>query len=187
MGAFMDAFLGQIIAVGFNFAPQGWALCDGSLLQISQHAALYNLLGTTYGGDGVSSFALPDLRGRLALCQGQGPGLSDYTLGMTGGAENVTLRSSQIGAHNHTLMAYQWGATDPVPKDKLTADPGATVVLTTNIQAAVNMYNPGPPNVTLSPAALTTTSGPGIPHENRQPYLAINYIICVDGIYPSQG
>ncbi|MBV8192876.1 MAG: phage tail protein [Alphaproteobacteria bacterium] len=185
----MDAFLGQIISVGFNFAPQGWALCDGSLLQISQYEALFNLLGTTYGGNGQTNFALPDLRGRVVVNQGQGPGLSDYALGVNGGAENVTLRSSQIGAHNHPMMATLLpNPLPPPPAPQPAADPGnGTSVLTENTQLAVSMYNAGPPDVTLSPSSISPTTYPGLPHENRQPFLAINYIICVDGIYPSQG
>ena len=107
-----EPYIGQIIAVGFNFAPVGWLQCDGSLLQISQYSVLYNLLGTTYGGDGSNTFGLPDLRGRAPLSVGQGVGLSNHVLGQAAGRETVTLTSNQVGGHSHLIMASaQTGGT----------------------------------------------------------------------------
>jgi microcystin-dependent protein len=170
-------FIGQIIAVGFNFAPVGWLLCDGSLHPIAQFDVLFNLIGTTYGGDGTSTFAVPDLRGRVAINQGQGPGLSNYVMGQIAGSENVTLIANQVGAHTHALMASsQVGST---------ITPGATVALAQNAQTLIEMYGTTAPNTSLAPSAIGIAGTPG-PHENRQPVLTINYIICYQGIYPSQ-
>jgi microcystin-dependent protein len=170
-------YLGQIMAVGFNFAPVGWFLCNGQTLSIAQYAALYNLLGTTYGGDGVNTFALPNLCGRVAVNQGQGPGLSPYVIGQTAGTENVTLTSNQIGAHQHPLMASQQSGS--------TATPGPTVALAQNAQTLVEMYGTVAANTTLAGASIGN-AGNSQPHENRQPYLTINYIIASEGVYPSQ-
>jgi microcystin-dependent protein len=165
-------YLGQIIAVGFNFVPDGWALCDGSLL--STNHVLFAVLGTTYGGDGQNTFALPDLRGRLVVSQ---TGKPDYPVGQAGGSEGVSLLPTQIGAHSHALMASSPVGTIDVPNSDKALAQGA--------QTAVNMYVTGvSPNVALSPAALTSSGGAGAPHENRQPYLVLNYIICLDGAYP---
>jgi microcystin-dependent protein len=170
-------YLGQIMAVGFNFAPVGWFLCNGQTLPIAQYAALYNLLGTTYGGDGVNTFGLPNLCGRVAVNQGQGPGLSSYVLGQTAGTENVTLTANQVGAHAHPLMASQQSGS--------TATPGPTVALAQNAQTLVEMYGTVAPNTTLAPASIGN-AGSSQPHENRQPCLTINYIIAWEGVYPSQ-
>lgn len=171
-------FVGQIISVGFNFAPVGWHLCDGSLLPITQNEALFNLIGTTYGGDGVTTFGLPDLRGRAPLNAGTGPGLPTYVQGQLSGSETVTLTASQLGAHSHSLMAStQNGAA---------SNPGATLALAQNPEATVPVYAPAPSNTSLSGAAIGNSASGGLPHENRQPYLAINYIIALEGVYPSQ-
>jgi microcystin-dependent protein len=180
-----DAFVGQIIAVSFKTVPKGWLACDGALYDTSQHQVLYTLLGLTYGGSGMT-FGVPDLRGRLLVCQGQGPGLSDYSVGESGGAESVTLNLAQIEPHRHALMAInQPGAPTP-PPPVYPPGPGATYLLAQNTQAQVNMYRPGPPNVALSPASIDMYKGRNLPHENRQPFLAINYLICADGVYPSR-
>jgi microcystin-dependent protein len=169
-------FVGQILAVGFNFAPVGWMLCSGQTLPIDQFQALFALIGTTYGGDGVTTFALPNLSGRVPVNQGQGPGLSNYVLGQTGGSENVTLTSAQVGAHTHSLNASsQTGST---------ATPGTTVALAQNAQSLVNIYVAPPPNTAMGNAI--GPAGNNLPHENRQPLLAINYIIALEGIFPSQ-
>jgi microcystin-dependent protein len=173
-----DPFVGQIITVGFNFAPLGWLVCDGSRYPISEYSVLYTLLGTTYGGDGVTTFAVPDLRGRVAVCQGQGPGQSDYVLGQTGGAENVTLGPDQIGAHGHGLLASAETGTFNTP--------GATMALAVNGQTAVNMYGKGEPDVTLAPGSIEATDVAALPHENRQPLQVINHIICWAGVFPQQ-
>ncbi len=169
-------FVGQVIAVGFNFAPVGWHICDGSLLQISQYDVLFNLVGTTYGGDGQTTFALPDLRGRAVVGMGQGSGLSPYTLGQQGGVEAVTLASAQVGSHSHALAAAAT-ATTPAP--------GPSVVLGTTA-AADPIYATSGTSAALSSAAVSSSAGGGLPHENRQPSLAITYIISLFGIYPSQ-
>ncbi len=170
----MDVFLGTVRLVGFNFAPVDWALCQGQALPIAQNPALFSLLGTYFGGDGVNTFNLPDLRGRIALGQGQGPGLSSCVMGQTGGQETVTLNGQQVPTHTHTLMA---SATATTP------NPGPGLALGTP-PAAVKIYG------TASPTPLAFSSigsfGSGTAHENRQPYLALNYIIALQGIFPSQ-
>jgi microcystin-dependent protein len=169
-----DPFLGTIRLVGFNFAPVGWALCQGQTLPISQNTALFSLIGTTFGGDGVQTFNLPDLRSRVPVGQGQGPGLSPYTQGQTGGLEGVALTIQQAPAHSHTLMAAG-NATTP--------SPGPSLALGTPA-AAVNMYGAGTP----TPLASSSIGGFGgsASHENRQPYLAVNFIVALQGIFPSR-
>ena len=171
-------YVGQIIAVGFNFAPVNWLLCDGSLQQISQFDMLYTLLGTTYGGNGTTTFGLPDLRGRSPIGFGQGGGLSNYALGQIGGAERVTLTANQVGAHSHTLLASAQSGTSVTP--------GPGVVLGQNPRSEVNVYGAPPANTALAGRAIGASTAGGQPHENRQPSLAITYIICAFGIYPSQ-
>ncbi|HUN43178.1 MAG TPA: tail fiber protein [Acetobacteraceae bacterium] len=167
-------FIGQIVAVGFNFAPVDWHFCDGSLLAISQYSALYNLIGTTYGGDGVSTFALPDLRGRFAIHQGQGNGLSNYVLGQRAGEEQHTLTGQEMGPHNHVLMAGTSVAA---------AIPANGSALGT--PATEQIYLTSGTTTTLASRQIGLT-GSSQAHENRQPYLAINYIIALFGIYPTQ-
>ena len=172
-----EPFLGQVIAVGFNFAPVGWAFCDGSLLSIAQNSALFNLIGTQFGGDGQTNFALPDLRGRAALGVGQGAGLQPYTIGQVGGVESVTLTSAQFAGHTHALQAAAT-ATTPTP--------GSGVVLGTPA-SGTSLYATAGTGATLSASAVSPAQGGGLPHENRQPSTTINYIIALSGIYPSQG
>jgi microcystin-dependent protein len=168
-------FIGQIIAVGFNFAPVGWALCAGQSLPISEYSALYTLIGTTYGGDGTSSFNLPDLRGRAAVNQGQGAGLSNYVLGEPTGTEQVTLLQGQIGMHTHTLMAASSANA---------STPTTGTVLGT--PASEPIYLASGATVNLSPTAVTPLAGGNQPHDNLQPYQTINYIIALFGIFPQQ-
>ena len=168
------AFLGTIRLVGFNFAPVDWALCHGQLLPISQNTALFALVGTYFGGDGVQTFALPDLRGRVAISQGQGPGLSNYTQGQPGGVETVTVSSAQVPTHTHTLMAAA-NVTAP--------NPGPGLALGTPA-AAVRIYGAGSPTALASGSILPF--GAAGAHENRDPYLGLNYIIALAGIFPSQ-
>ena len=169
-----DPFIATIRLVGFNFAPVGWALCQGQSLPISQNTALFSLIGTYFGGDGVNTFNLPDLRGRVAVSQGQGTGRSNYNQGQMGGAESVSLVASQAPAHTHTLMAAS-NATTPNPGPSLALGSPAT---------AVQLYG------TNSPTALASgsigTFGSGAAHENRQPFLGLNYIIALTGIFPSR-
>ncbi|HUC12090.1 MAG TPA: tail fiber protein [Stellaceae bacterium] len=167
-------FLGTIRLVGFNFAPVDWTLCQGQALSISQNSALFALLGTYFGGDGVNTFNLPDLRGRIALGQGQGPGLSPYVMGQTGGQETVTLNAQQVPAHTHTLMAAATATT---------ANPGPGLALGTP-PTAVKIYGSASPTP-LAPSSVGSF-GSSAAHENRQPYLTLNYIIALQGIFPSQ-
>jgi microcystin-dependent protein len=155
----------------------GWAPCDGQLLSISQNEALFNLIGTTFGGDGQTTFALPDLRGRSALGAGQGPGLSQYVQGQLGGAESVALNSSQFAGHTHALEA---ATTTTTPT------PGSGVVLGTPATGTPIYATAGTP-AALSGSAVSPSQGNGLPHENRQPSTAINYIIALFGVFPSQG
>jgi microcystin-dependent protein len=171
-----EPFVGQVIAVGFNFAPVGWALCQGQLLPISQNAALFSLLGTTYGGDGQSTFGLPDLRGRVALGMGQGSGMQPYIQGQLGGVESVTLTANQFASHTHALQAAAT-ATTPTP--------GSGVVLGTPAAATPIYATAGTP-ATLAGSAVSLAAGGNLAHENRQSSLAINYIIALEGIFPSQ-
>ena len=172
-------YIGQIIAVGFNFAPQGWLLCNGATVPIQEYDVLFNLIGTTYGGNGQTNFGLPDLRGRAALGMGQGPGLSNYFLGQLAGTENVTLTAAQNAGHNHLLGANS-GAGNA-------SDPGSTAVLA---QVAGNtlatIYSSVAPTPSTLVSASISMAGGSQPHENRQPLLAINYIIAWAGLYPPQ-
>ncbi|MFQ5446960.1 MAG: phage tail protein [Saprospiraceae bacterium] len=156
-----------------NFAPRGWAFCDGQLLAINSNQSLFSILGTTYGGDGRTTFGLPDLRGRAPIHAGLGPGLSDYRLGNKGGQERVTLTAAQMPSHSHSLQAHS-GYGD-------TANPNGTVSAKTTSPA----YKSTPPNATMNTAAVAQSGG-GQAHENRQPYIAIHYIIALQGVYPSR-
>lgn len=170
-----EPFIGQIIAVGFNFAPVGWLPCNGQLLPISEYTPLFALIGTTYGGDGSTNFALPDLRGRTPISSGQGPRTSNHVLGQPVGNETVTLLANQVGPHSHPLLASG--------KDGTTNTPGAGVALAASAQTAAFLYAAPPTTVPMSGNAIGM-AGNSQPHENRQPYLAINYIICAEGIFP---
>ncbi len=172
----MDPFIAEIKLFGGNFAPRGWALCQGQLLPISQNQALFSILGTMYGGDGRTTFALPDLRGRVALSSGQGPGLSNYAEGHKGGAEQVTLNTNQIPAHNHGLHANEKAATTNAP---------AGAALANTRGRDWDYDSSGDVNTTLSDKSIGHTGG-GQSHENRQPYLAVNYIIALEGVFPSR-
>jgi microcystin-dependent protein len=171
-------FVGQVIAVGFNFPPSGWFLCNGQLLPISEFQVLFTLIGTTYGGDGVSTFGLPNLNGAVPMGMGTGQGLSTHVQGQFGGSESVTLLSNQIGAHTHPLMTSGSAGT--------TAVPGPTVVLGQSGFTAASAYITGTsPSINLNPAAIGP-AGSSLPHENRQPFVVVNYIISAFGIFPSQ-
>ncbi|MBI3258557.1 MAG: phage tail protein [Ignavibacteriae bacterium] len=167
-------FLGQIITVGFYFAPVGYALCNGQLLSISEYEALFTLLGTTYGGDGVTTFGLPDLQGRAALGQGQGPGLTNRTIGEKAGSNYVTLLYPQM-AHGHGVSASKNNATQ--------ANPNGLVYAQDGVASATN-YSNAAPNTTMNPGVITPVGG-SQPHDNMQPSLAINFCIATEGIYPS--
>jgi microcystin-dependent protein len=166
-----EPFIGQILLVPYNFAPKGWAFCQGQLLSIAQNTALFALIGNTYGGDGIATFALPDLRGRVALSSGQHPGQSNYNLGQTGGAETTTLTINQMPAHSHRVLAV-----DEHPNKEKCAE---------NTLANFNGYNTSTPTAPMN-AEMIRPSGGGQPIPNLQPYLTLNYIIALQGIFPSR-
>jgi len=178
-----EPYLGEIEAFSFGFAPKGWALCAGQILPIAQNTALFSLLGTTYGGDGIRTFALPDLRGRIANAFGQGPGLQPYNLGQTGGQETHTLLLSEMaaGGHTHAVAAVNNGTAGGGNL------PGPTVTLGSGYAneagaPAVNIYSSAAPTITMGSLAPAG----GQPHENRMPYLGLSYCIALQGIFPSR-
>ena len=175
----MDPFIGQIMMFGGNFAPRGWAMCNGQLLDISQNAALFSILGTTYGGDGRTTFGLPDLRGRLPMHFGQGPGLSNHNLGQKGGAETVTLNESQLPGHNHGMAGSTSAATSRSPAG---AFPASAFV--DGVRTAVETY--GTSSDTTLNAGVITPSGGGQAHDNMPPFGVINFVIALQGIFPSR-
>jgi microcystin-dependent protein len=169
-----DPFVAEIRIFPFGFPPKGWAFCDGQLIPISQNTALFSLLGTTYGGDGKSTFALPDLQGNVPMHPGQGQGLSLRDLGETGGAENITLLVSEIPLHPHTMQAFA------APADL--KEPQAGAVLTRNNNGAI--FNTTISNfVQMAPQALTPAGG-SLPHNNMQPYLTLSFCIALQGVFP---
>lgn len=169
-----DPFVAEIRMFAGNFAPTGWAQCNGQLLPLSQNTALFSLLGTVYGGDGKSTFALPNLQGSLPIAQGQGAGLSERVLGETGGSENVTLLQSEMPAHTHAINAYK---DDPADVNT----PSPNVIL--GASAALNLYATSGANTTLNLQALAISGG-GLPHNNMPPYLVVNFIIAMQGVFP---
>jgi microcystin-dependent protein len=178
-----DAYVGEIRAFGFNFAPQNWAICDGRLLSVAQYQALFSVLGTTYGGNGVSTFALPNLQATTPLGMGQGPGLSNYVEGEMVGSAGVTLLVSEMPAHTHTLNA---GALSPANSAQNVATPTANTAFF-GLSGANDAYSDvTTPNTSFHPQEITATGG-SQPHDNRQPYLAINFCICLNGNYPPHG
>lgn len=170
-----DPFVAEIRIFPFNFAPKGWAWCDGQLLPLSQNTALFSLLGTTYGGNGKSNFALPDLQGNAPMHPGQGPGLSLHDLGETGGSETVTLLESEIPSHSHQLKATVEDGTQ------------GTLVQDTTLATSVNgaLYQTGV-NSNLVPMSLQAlaSAGGNLPHNNMQPYLTCYFCIALQGVFP---
>jgi microcystin-dependent protein len=176
-------FLGQIALFPYNFAPRGWALCRGQLLAISQNTALFSLLGTMYGGNGTTTFALPDLQGRVPISFGQGPGLSSYVEGEQDGVENVTLLSSENAIHSHTLFATtDVGNTASAANNQLAKSQAGSVH--TGFTKG-NMYSTTAPNTSLFPTAIGPSGG-NLPHNNIQPYQVLSYCIALQGIFPSR-
>lgn len=167
-------FIGQIQMFAGTFAPSGWMLCEGQILPISQYDALFALIGTTYGGDGVQTFGLPDLRGRVIVSAGQGGGLSNYIIGQTGGAEAVTITTGQLPAHAHPLFADSLSGTSDTP----------TGLLIANGPDGIPSFGTDPTGVMAGNAV--SNAGGGQAHSNVKPYLAIRYIIAVQGIFPSR-
>jgi len=166
----MDPYLGEIRCFGFNYAPRGWLLCNGQLLSISSNTALFSLLGTMYGGNGTTTFALPDLRGRVPLAFGQGPGLSNRTQGQAGGAEAVTLTAATLPPHGHTVAASSTATTkNPSGSLPSVTPAGASYGTTADLAMSASMIGGG---------------GSGQPHDNMQPYVVLNWCIAATGIFP---
>lgn len=170
----MEPYLGQIQAFGFNFAPVGWAQCNGQLLSIAEYEALFSLLGTTFGGDGQTTFALPDLRGRSIVHPGSGPGLSPIQLGQSGGQETVTLTINQLPSHNHPVsVAVNTGNGEESDSTKY-------------IASHASAFNEAPSTGKVLNGVTSIPAGSGQPFFNRNPYLGMNYCIAIEGIYPSR-
>jgi microcystin-dependent protein len=167
-----EPFLGEIRMFAGTFAPRGWAFCDGQILPISSNSALFALLGTTYGGDGRTTFALPDLSGRAPMHPGNGPGLTFRTLGQKGGTETVTLNVSELPTHTHQMSAINATGNSDVPDNNSLAQAGYQADSTTNL---VNMH-----------AVAITNTGGGQGHDNMAPSLGINFIIALEGVFPSR-
>lgn len=168
-----DQYVGEIRMFGGNYAPEGWLPCDGRLLSISEYDVLYTLIGTTYGGDGVSTFAVPDLRGRVPINDGQGPGLSYYAIGQAGGVNEVSLTSAEYPSHVHVAQASKATGAQPTSEGGLPA-----------ASSSIALYKADVPGATLNGAAVGMSQGGAQPHENRQPFLAVNFIIAHDGFFP---
>ena len=173
-----EPFIGEIRMVGFNFAPKHWALCNGQLLAISANTALFSLLGTTYGGDGRVTFALPDLRGRVPIHAAAGPGLTPRILGEESGLESVTLLQPEMPSHNHSLVANSQagGAVSPT---------NGFIAVSVDSTGTENGAFAGNPNTALNPQSIGV-AGSTQPHPNMQPYLCVNFIIALYGIFPSR-
>ena len=168
-------FIGEIRMFGGNFAPAGWSFCNGSLLPISQYQALFQLIGTTYGGDGVNTFAVPDLQGRLPINQGQGAGLSNYPIGAKAGVETVTLTSNQIPNHNHGALGSATGSAVSIPANATWG----------NNAIANKSFGPGnEASSALNNSSLANTGG-NLPHDNLMPFQVLSFIIALFGVYPT--
>jgi microcystin-dependent protein len=174
----LDAFYGEIRLFAGNFAPAGWAFCDGSILQIAQNTALFSLLGNTYGGDGIRTFALPDLRGKVPIGQGQGVGLSNRRMGSQGGAESVSLSIQNLPAHSHSVMGANISADGKNPK--------GTAMAQTNGDNKLYQTNDTDNLCSLNQYAVTASQGAGEAHNNMMPFNSLNYIISLYGIYPTR-
>ncbi|MEP6731837.1 MAG: tail fiber protein [bacterium] len=171
----MPPYIGEIRLFAGNFAPAGWSTCEGQLIPISDNDTLFNLIGTTYGGDGESTFALPNLSGRVPIHQGQGPGSSfNYLIGEIGGVESTTLNSNQIPIHAHSFVAATDSATGSTPLGNLLGD-----------SPSIQLYVEAAPNVSLAVQSVPSAGG-SQPHDNLQPYLSLTYIISMFGIFPTQ-
>jgi microcystin-dependent protein len=172
----MDPFVAEIRIFPFNFAPKGWALCDGQILPLSQNTALFSLLGTTYGGDGKNNFALPDMQGNAPMHPGQGPGLSLHDLGEFGGSDTVRLIQSEMPGHSHTMMAVNF------PSDQSAPSSARALARSVNASAYV-AGNPQPALVQMNDNMLAPAGGDQ-PHNNLMPYLTLNFCIALQGVYP---
>lgn len=169
-----DPFIGEIRTFGFNFAPVGWAMCNGQLLPINQNTALFSLLGTYFGGNGTTTFGLPDLRSRVPIHMGQGSGLSEYVLGQFGGDENVALQATQLPSHSHPVNANDGAASSTRPAGGVLARSGSDI------------YAGSPDGSTVMNTTMIANSGGNQAHPNIQPYLTLNVCIALVGVYPSR-
>jgi microcystin-dependent protein len=169
-------YVGEIAMVGFNFAPVGWFLCNGQTLPISAYQALFAVIGTTYGGNGIQTFALPDLRGRVPIDQGQGSGLSEYPIGQRAGTENATLVTGNLPSHTHPLMGNTKTGDESVPGPSVVLGPSPTG----------NLYSKSAPDTAFAVTSIGLT-GSGAPFSILPPYLTINFIIAFHGVFPSRG
>jgi microcystin-dependent protein len=186
-------FLGMVVLFPYNFAPRGWAFCNGQILSIAQNTALFSLLGTTFGGNGQTTFALPDLRGRVAVSAGQGPGLSTYDLGQAAGIENLTLTANQMPIHTHVLTLSNLAATSNVknsPGNRQTPVGNIPAIEAAGVTAT---YSNAAADATMAAGAITVTgtasaaaAGGSQPFSIVQPYLTLNYCIALEGIFPSR-
>jgi microcystin-dependent protein len=167
------AFVGEVRLVGFNFAPEGWSVCNGSLIGIDQNSTLFNLIGTTYGGNGQTTFALPNLQGRIPIHQGSN-GVNVYTIGQVGGVEQVTIGINQYPSHSHSLMASTNAGSSNAPANNTVGN-------------SLNAYTADAPTSAMYSAMVGASGGSNLPHDNRQPFLVLNWVISLYGIYPSQG
>ena len=169
-----EQFVGQIKMFAGNFAPRGFAFCDGQLLAISQNDALFSLFGTIYGGDGRTTFGLPDLRGRLPIHEGQGPGLSPRALGSKSGSEKETITEAQLPSHTHTMQGSSSAANQANPQGRVVAE-----------STTFDLYQSGAPGADMSPDAVTSVGG-GQSHNNLMPFLCIHFIVALFGVFPSR-
>lgn len=176
-----DPFIGNVMLVAFNFVPSNWAACNGQLLPINQNQALFSLLGTQYGGNGTTTFALPDLRSRVPVGFSQGPGLANIQIGERAGVESVTVLATNIPAHTHTLNGQSGTGTTSVPGT-------GTVLARTVVDdgTGVISYSSTAPNTSLAATSISATTGGSTPVGIRNPYLGLQYIICLAGIFPSR-
>lgn len=179
-----DPFVAEIRIFNFNFAPKGWAMCDGQLLPLSQNTALFSLLGTVYGGNGKSNFALPDLQGCVPMHPGQGPGLSQHALGETGGSDTVTLLESEIPSHSHTLHASDGADTFAPENHYLATLPAKTVLGVAKAEPKLYASNPLTDKQTQLKYDSLNLAGGDQPHNNLQPYLTLNFCIALQGVFP---
>ncbi|WP_151089230.1 phage tail protein [Hymenobacter baengnokdamensis] len=173
-----EPYIGEIRPIGINFAPKNWAFCNGQLLSINQNQALFSLLGTTFGGNGTTTFGLPDLRSRVPVGVGQGPGLQNYLQGQAGGTETVTLLTTQLPAHQHSITGTLQASSDQEDQEP-----------TGNFLSVgdAKQYSAGPATVAMASITGTTANAGGNqPHENRSPALGLNYVIALNGVYPSR-
>jgi len=176
-----EPYVGEIQIFGFNFNPRGWAYCNGATLPISQNTALFSLIGTIYGGNGQTTFQLPNLAGRAATQQGQGPGLTPRSLGESFGVNTVTLTSTQIPQHNHNMVIYAQNNTD-----SRASSPASNYALSVASSTTATAFRPaGSLNAAFATSMIQPSAGGGFPHTNEQPYLGVNFCIALQGIYPS--